>query len=144
VAGAAIPRASNPTVPNKNFFITQSPFVMRFVERTMPARAAIESGGHHRRDSSRRLYPKYNTRTLNERRSKLMICLPLFGTEPVRAANGASEQEQLDRWSRLSLTESVLPIPVFTFALCCSECVSKKCGPTSFPHWMFGRTARTR
>ena len=31
-AGAAIPRAIKPTVPNKNFFITQSPFVMRFVE----------------------------------------------------------------------------------------------------------------
>src|SRR6476660_1092126 len=30
----------------------------------------------------------------------------------------------------------------FTFALCSSECVLKKCGPTSFPHWMFGRTVR--
>jgi hypothetical protein len=34
VAGAAIPRAINPTVPSKNFFITQSPFVTRFVEAT--------------------------------------------------------------------------------------------------------------
>ena len=34
-SGSAIPRASKPTVPSKNFFITQSPFVTRFVEATI-------------------------------------------------------------------------------------------------------------
>ena len=65
-AGAAIPRAINPTVPSKNFFITQSPLSCASLKRTIPARAPIEYGGHCRRNSSRRLYPKYNTRALND------------------------------------------------------------------------------
>jgi hypothetical protein len=31
VAGAAIPKATNPTVPSKNFFIVSIPIVMRAV-----------------------------------------------------------------------------------------------------------------
>ena len=68
-AGAAIPRAINPTVASKNFFITQSPFVMRFVEATVSVRREpIEFRGQDRRDSSRGLYHKGNTRAQNERR----------------------------------------------------------------------------
>jgi hypothetical protein len=33
VAGAAIPKATNPTVPSKNFFIVSIPIVMRAVGR---------------------------------------------------------------------------------------------------------------
>ena len=34
-----MPNATSATVPSKNFFITLSPFVMRFVEATMSAGA---------------------------------------------------------------------------------------------------------
>ena len=68
-AGAAIPRATKPTVASKNFFITQSPFVMRFVEATIPfGRSPLEFRGYFRRDSSRGLYHKGNTHAPNERR----------------------------------------------------------------------------
>ena len=61
-AGAPIPRASKPTAPIKNFFITQSPIVMRFVEAD---HFRQECPSNFRRDfqrnSSRALYPKYKT-----------------------------------------------------------------------------------
>ena len=40
VAGAAIPRAINPTVPNKNFFIISIPICHRFVEANHFGRGA--------------------------------------------------------------------------------------------------------
>jgi hypothetical protein len=43
VAGAAIPKATNPTVPSKNFFIVSIPVVMRAVgDRT--TRRPINTG----------------------------------------------------------------------------------------------------
>ena len=69
VAGAAIPRATNPIVPSKNFFIVSIPIVMRAVGR--PDRNPNQYWGQCRRSSSQRLYPKYNTEPQMTSRSRL-------------------------------------------------------------------------
>jgi hypothetical protein len=62
VAGAAIPRAISPTVPNKNFFMILILICHRFVEANHFGTGAHRIWGKCSGNSSRRLYPKYNTR----------------------------------------------------------------------------------
>ena len=80
---------------------------MRFVEAIISAGVPVEFRGYYRRDSSRGVYQKYNTRAQNERATKLMICLP-FWKKP--SCGGKScERHYLNVRLGPSLTEWRLP-----------------------------------